>query len=370
MNNKVAVRKCSEYDLNEVYNQISDIWQKCDGPDVSGKSVLVKPNILIDSDPSKAICTHPVVVEAAIKFLQSKGAIVLVGDSPGAMARGYKGEKSGIFQACQKAGAEWVDFAKEPAEINLRKGKIKIASVINKVDLIVSLPKFKNHGLVFFTGAIKNTLGLVPGFTKAKQHALHSDRISFSELLVDLNEAVMPQFFIMDGIVGMEGPGPGQGTPVNIGILLGSSNPLALDIVASKIAGYNPNDIPTNAVALSRGLWMKSAGEIIFDGPELESLIKNDFKKIPLDGSKNIVVRFLKNRIHFLKKMERRPVFIHENCTGCLDCIKICPANAIAMHPKKDNYIVLTDSKCIRCFCCSEVCQSKAVEIRRKFFGA
>jgi len=40
------------------------------------------------------------------------------------------------------------------------------------------------------------------------------------------------------------------------------------------------------------------------------------------------------------------------------------------MHPKKDNYIVLTDSKCIRCFCCSEVCQSKAVEIRRKFFGA
>ena len=210
----------------------------------------------------------------------------------------------------------------------------------------------------------------MPGFTKAKQHALHSDRISFSELLVDLNEAVMPQFFIMDGIVGMEGPGPGQGTPVNIGILLGSSNPLALDIVASKIAGYNPNDIPTNAVALSRGLWMKSAGEIIFDGPELESLIKNDFKKIPLDGSKNIVVRFLKNRIHFLKKMERRPVFIHENCTGCLDCIKICPANAIAMHPKKDNYIVLTDSKCIRCFCCSEVCQSKAVEIRRKFFGA
>jgi uncharacterized protein (DUF362 family) len=91
MNNKVTVRKCSEYDLNEVYGQISEIWQKCEGPEVSGKRVLLKPNILIDSDPSKAICTHPVVVEAAIRLLQSKGAIVLVGDSPGAMARGYKG---------------------------------------------------------------------------------------------------------------------------------------------------------------------------------------------------------------------------------------------------------------------------------------
>jgi uncharacterized protein (DUF362 family)/Pyruvate/2-oxoacid:ferredoxin oxidoreductase delta subunit len=370
MNNKVAIRKCAEYDLQEVYNQVADIWNNCEGPDVSGMRVLVKPNILIDSDPSKAICTHPVIVEAVIRLLQSKGATVLVGDSPGAMARGYNGEKSGIFQVCQKAGAEWVDFAKDPTEINLRKGKIKITSVIKEIDIIISLPKFKNHGLVYFTGAIKNTLGLVPGFTKAKQHALHSNRISFSEFLVDLNEAVMPQFFIMDGILGMEGPGPGQGIPVKMGLLLGSSNPLALDIIASKIAGYNPNDIPTNAVALSRGLWMKSAGDIIFDGPELESLVRNDFKKIPLDGSKNVVVRFLKNRIHFLKKMERRPVFVHKNCIGCLDCIKICPANAIAMHTKKDNYVILTDSKCIRCFCCSEVCQSNAVEIRRKFFGA
>jgi len=370
MNNKVTIRKCAEYDLKDVYNQLSDIWQKCEGPDVSGKRVLVKPNILIDSDPLKAICTHPVVVEAVIKLLQSKGAIVLVGDSPGAYSRGYTGEKSGIFQVCQKTGAEWINFAKDPAEINLRKGKIKIASVIKEVDIIVSLPKFKNHGLVYFTGAIKNTLGLVPGFTKAKQHALHRDRISFSEFLVDLNEAIMPHFFIMDGILGMEGPGPGQGVPIKIGLLLGSSNPLALDIVASKIAGYNPNDIPTNAVALSRGLWMKSAGDLILDGPELGSLIRNDFKKIPLDGSENIVVRFLKNRMHFLKKLERRPVFIHKNCIGCLDCIKICPANAITMHPKKDNYVVLTDSKCIRCFCCSEVCQSNAVENRRKFFGA
>src|SRR4030042_4091357 len=82
MNNKVAVRKCREYDLQEVYRLISDIYESCEGPDVSGKKVLIKPNILTDSDPSRCVSTHPVVVEAMIRFLQDGGATVFAGDSP------------------------------------------------------------------------------------------------------------------------------------------------------------------------------------------------------------------------------------------------------------------------------------------------
>jgi uncharacterized Fe-S center protein len=74
-------------------------------------------------------------------------------------------------------------------------------------------------------------------------------------------------------------------------------------------------------------------------------------------------------RIKFLKKIERRPVFIHENCTGCQKCVNICPVKAIQPLTTKNTHIVLTDSKCIRCFCCSEVCTDNAVEIRRKVFG-
>jgi ferredoxin len=231
------------------------------------------------------------------------------------------------------------------------------------------MPKLKNHELVYFTGAIKNTLGFVPGFSKAKQHAMHHDRISFSTFLVDLAESVTPDFFLMDGIMGMEGPGPGQGTPVRTEVLLGSTNPVALDIIASTIAGYDPIDIPTTSIALKRGKWLSDRKEIKLDGPDIKTLIKKDFKRIPVSGNENISFKFLKNRVRFLKKLERRPVFIHENCTGCPECIKICPANAISMHTEKKNHVVLTDSKCIRCFCCSEVCQSNAIEIRRKLFG-
>ncbi len=369
MNNKISVRKCKKYDLQEITDLISDIYKKTDGPDVFRKKVLIKPNILTDDDPVKCICTHPVAVEAMIRFLQAGGATVFVGDSPAVHSKRFRAEKTGIFNVCKKTGAKWVDFMKNPIEKKLRKGKIRIASIVEEVDLIISMPKFKNHDLVYFTGAIKNTLGLVPGFSKARQHALHQDRASFGEFLVDLNEVVTPDYFLMDGIMGMEGPGPASGLAVEIGLLFGSTNPLVLDMTASKIAGYEPIVIPTSKTAFFRKKWLQSENDIIYDGPDINTLIKKDFKKIPVTGNRNIAMQFVMKRIKPLRKLERRPVFIHENCTGCLKCVKICPVNAIELHPEKENYIVLRDSKCIRCFCCSEVCTDNAVEIRRKVFG-
>src|SRR5659263_88197 len=100
MKNKVALRSCKEYILNDVIKHISDIYKKTDGPDFRNKRVLVKPNVLTDNDPAKCISTHPVVVEAMVRFLQSGGAIVMVGDSPAVHTQKFKGEKSGIYKVC------------------------------------------------------------------------------------------------------------------------------------------------------------------------------------------------------------------------------------------------------------------------------
>lgn len=369
MNFKVAIRRCSEYNADEMVDLIADIYKSCDGPDPRNKTILLKPNILTDTDPLKCVSTHPSVVEAMIIYLRSQGATVLVGDSPAVHLKGFRGNKSGIGPVCEKSGAEWVDFLISPSSVPVGSGRVRIASVIREVDLIISLPKFKNHELLLFTGAIKNTLGLVPGFTKARQHAIHQDRNRFAEFLVDLNESVLPHFFLMDAVRGMEGPGPGQGIPVTIGALIGSSNPLALDIIATTLAGYDPLTIPTNLEALRRGKWLRDKNEIIYDGPELESLIKKDFKRIFESGSKNTLFKFIFKRFKRIRRFQRRPVFIHRNCSGCTECIRICPVNAIRMHTEKKNHVVLTDRQCIRCFCCSEVCRYNAVEIRRKFFG-
>jgi uncharacterized protein (DUF362 family)/Pyruvate/2-oxoacid:ferredoxin oxidoreductase delta subunit len=370
MNNKISVRSCKQYELREVYDIINDIYTRTDGPDVNGKRVLVKPNILSDNDPAGCISTHPVVVEAMIRLLQSKGATVFVGDSPAVHRKGFRAERSGIAKVCETTGAVWVDFMQDPVEIRVNGRSLRIAGIVEQADIIISLPKLKTHELMYFTGAIKNTLGLVPGFSKAKQHGIFRNRNGFGEFLVDLCETITPDYFLMDGIRGMEGPGPGsKGIPVALGVLLGSTNPLAMDIIASRIAGYNPLVVPTTKTAYFRKRWLQSESEIVYDGPEVNSLIKNDFRRIPISGNSNSGLRFILGRTALMRRLERRLVFLHDACTGCLKCVDICPEEAILPLPGNSKHIVLTDSKCIRCFCCAEACSDKAIDVRVKIFG-
>jgi uncharacterized protein (DUF362 family)/NAD-dependent dihydropyrimidine dehydrogenase PreA subunit len=369
MDRRVCVRECNVYDVAVIKNHLKEIYFAAGGPDPRGKRILVKPNILTDEDPRKAISTHPAFVEAAIMFLLEAGAAeVLVGDSPAVHRPGFTPVKSGIADVCVRTGATWVNFLRGARDVKLNNGRIRIAEAALSADMIISLPKLKTHELMYLTAAIKNTLGLVPGFNKTAQHALHADRRKFGRFLVDLNEAVTPSFFMIDAITGMEGPGPGNGLPVNLGVIIGSCNPLAADIIASKITGYNIMDISTNKVGLERGKWLASPEEIIYDGPDLESVICKSFRKVPVITDGNMALKFLIRRIRPLRRFEKRPIFNSANCIGCKACVKICPVQVLSVHPENKTRILIRDNKCIRCFCCHEVCPANAIEARIKIF--
>jgi len=102
MNSKVAVRNCREYNPDEVYTHISDIYDRCNGPDVNNKKVLLKPNILNDVDPLRCVTTHPVVVEAMIRFLQERNATVLVGIPRESISAGSKARNPGFIRFARK----------------------------------------------------------------------------------------------------------------------------------------------------------------------------------------------------------------------------------------------------------------------------
>ncbi len=54
------------------------------------------------------------------------------------------------------------------------------------------------------------------------------------------------------------------------------------------------------------------------------------------------------------------PFVILENCTGCGECVKACPAKAIVIKDKKSQ---IDNAKCIGCASCIAACKYNAIEV-------
>ncbi|MDP3179462.1 MAG: DUF362 domain-containing protein, partial [Spirochaetaceae bacterium] len=210
----VHIARCPDYDQERVDEAVREACESANFPDAVGKTVLFKPNILIGANPDRAVSTHPSVLRAAIRYAKAKGAArVLVGDSPSFQAGGSAFRKSGLQDAAQEEGAEWADF--EVGErLDAPEGRVAmgftVASAALQADVLVSLCKLKNHTLMYYTGALKNLFGCIPGLLKAQFHVRFPDRKRFGVMLNDLAQALAPEFSLMDAVIGMEGPGPGS----------------------------------------------------------------------------------------------------------------------------------------------------------------
>ncbi|MBN2626960.1 MAG: DUF362 domain-containing protein, partial [Spirochaetales bacterium] len=106
MTASVALLECREYDRDLILKQLRRLPELTDFPDVAGKRVLVKPNLLSGSAPEKAVTTHPRILAALIQLLQERGAgKIVVGDSPGIGAALPAARKAGLYQICEETGA-------------------------------------------------------------------------------------------------------------------------------------------------------------------------------------------------------------------------------------------------------------------------
>jgi uncharacterized protein (DUF362 family) len=89
---------------------------------------------------------------------------------------------------------------------------------------------------------MKNLFGLVPGGVYGwPKNVLHWAGIA--ESIVDIHRLFPRQFAIVDGIVGMEGNGPIQGTPKHAGVLVAGSDVAAVDATCCRIMGIEPKHI-------------------------------------------------------------------------------------------------------------------------------
>ena len=373
--NKVAVIRCEKYDDTQVLNSIKRGIDLLGGISLfvkSGEKIVLKPNILFGSDPEKCVTTHPAVFRAAGNLLKEAGVNVLYGDSPAFGKSEASLRKSGLKQVGDELGFILADFdSGRPVSHKdaLLVKKFVIANGILDADGLISLPKLKTHGLVRFTGAVKNQFGCVPGFFKGQFHVKLPDPYDFATMLVDLNTLIKPRLYIMDGITAMEGNGPRSGKPKQLGVLLLSADPIALDAIACRIIALNPEVVPTAKPGEKAGLGTYHSENIEIVGDPLESFIDKSFnvnRTAPMANTSGRIRTFIKNKI------TQRPLIVKEKCTRCGTCVKMCPVEPKAVDwykgdktkPPKHNY-----DRCIRCYCCQETCPEGAITIATPWLG-
>lgn len=366
----VALQKCADYVFDDVYKSVKNLMELIPPPDVQGKVVLLKPNILYPKKPELAVGTHPVVVGAVVKVFLERGAEkVVVGESPAIANSTNAAKMTGMYDQVVYNGGEWADFHKSEV-FQFSEGKIvkqfDFAAQFFEADLVVSLSKLKTHQLMSYTGAMKNLFGLVIGLEKAKYHYRFPNKKDFADFLVDLNMAVKADYAIMDAIVGMDGPGgPGSGDPIKLGFLAASDNLLALDWKCASLVGYDPHRIVYLQQALEREYWLKSETEIKVVGA-LESECKSYSFRIVKEPSTTLG-RMVPKWLDFIAKkyFVKTPYFRPRKCRNCGRCEQICPANIIHINEKKKVAELEDKKKCLHCFCCHEICPFGAIKLRR-----
>ncbi|MDD5170939.1 MAG: DUF362 domain-containing protein [Syntrophales bacterium] len=327
--------------------------------ELAGKKVLIKPNVLRAATPEEAITTHPAVLRAVVEKVETMNpAEIIVGDNPGVMGYGANEgsfEKAGLIAAAKghyrNIGNDSRPVPFNPAFLST----VSLSQAILDADVIISLPKFKTHGLTVISGAIKNSYGFLPGAQKAKLHRMAGSAERFHEMLVDIFRLRVPDLFIVDAVLGMEGNGPASTDLRDVGRILASDNGVALDAVISLMMGCDPGQLRFLRKAKELGLGDYEIEKIDVVG-ELKPV--PNFKLPPRGGegiaSNSKLQEFMDQRIR------QRPKVAADLCTGCATCVEQCPVSALSM----DEMLPMVDAdKCIACFCCQELCPEKAITL-------
>lgn len=326
--------------------------------DVRGKKVLLKPNVLRASDPGEGIATNPALLRAVVdKVEEMSPASLVVGDNPGVFSYGANEacfERTGLREA---AKGHYRNIGNEVVRVDFKHvEKVGVSREVLEADVVISLPKFKTHGLTVITGAIKNSYGILPGAQKAMLHRIAGTPKRFHEIIVDVFRLRPPDLFIVDAVVAMEGNGPASPDLRHLGLILASDNAVALDAVIARIMGLDPARLRFLQKAKEEGLgdYEEKAIEIIG-----ELIPVKDYKVPPLGGEAIADNEAINQFIH--SRTVLRPKADKDKCTACGTCVEHCPVSALSMM---GDLPVVDPGLCITCFCCQEICPEKAISLQ------
>jgi len=259
-------------------------------------SVIIKPNVCHHKNVENMVITDPKVLEAIINIVKrkTKNVIVVESDSHSGTAD-QRMIKSGMMDVVEKCNVEFLNLSEDEFEEREVGGlTLQIPKTVLKAEFFINTPKIKTCNVehTFITIAMKNMFGTLANKNKQRLHS------RLMEILVFLNRNIRQDLIIVDGIVGMQGLGPIQGEPVNLGVVISGLNPVTVDAVCCHVMGINPYAVEPLWKAYKAGVGEIDIQRIEILGEEIDA-VRTKFS-YPVLSPKNVITALktsLKTRI-------------------------------------------------------------------------
>ncbi|MGE5398013.1 MAG: DUF362 domain-containing protein [Chitinophagales bacterium] len=269
---------------SEVKDGLANLIARLGGLDKfvkKGQSVVIKPNIVSDHGLKDGVYTGGVVTD--IRLIKALVEILLPVAGKVIIAEGSSINRSETRHQFMHYGYDSI-VNLDPDKISLvdlnndelvekavpgakRMTSRKIPLTLDKADVIISVPVMKTHFAAVVSLSIKNLQGAVPPLEKYMSHFF-----GLWQNLVNINHIIKPQLIIIDGLTGQEGFGPLSGTPKQMDVLIGGTNPVAVDSVAMRIMGIAPVTSPPVRLAYLQGLGPIEDDKIEIIGPSIDEV--------------------------------------------------------------------------------------------------
>ena len=345
--------------------------------------IVIKPNLNNDLLALTGNSTDLRVLAALLRALQERGYTdITLADGPniGTYRKGVDIlGRLGVRALAERFGARVLDLNQSSAvEIEVATGTVRVADVWLHADFFISVPKIKTHAEAGMSGAVKNLMGCVSGTDKRLMHR------DLAANLVRLNERIRPDWILVDGLVGMEGNGPGDGIPKRLDTLLCGDDPFRLDLLLARLVGLDREIIPYLTIARQRGHINDEDVRLVdaidpvvaFEPAPTRGLATRLLEHRALTAVRDLTrpihsseaVRALLYRLGVIQDVYRQDEaqirsmsLDRQRCDGCGACVAVCPMEL----PVTDaDFGFLASPECLGCLYCALICPREAIEIQ------
>jgi uncharacterized protein (DUF362 family) len=233
-----------------------------------GDTVLLKPNQTVFYSAEEGCTTDPLVVGALIRLARQAGAgRVQVAESSGGFFDSIDCMRiTGMVDIAEREGAELIDLGSDKVPnrvVPIPEGQVMkevpLPEPLLDANVVIDIPKAKNHHIEPISGAIKNWVGVVNQNWRQENHG-EPEMIA---RYVDIMSVSLPTLCVVDALITGEGDGPIANQPRWCGCILASTDPVATDVAIAKLMGRDWRKLRFARAAERRGLGVRQPIEYL-----------------------------------------------------------------------------------------------------------